>query len=147
MTATDQTIATCNALLTGEIDAVETYSQVIDKFDPEAADMALGLLRTDHQANVFELQKLITDGDAEPAVGSGTWSGFDQALQEAETLLGEAPVLKILQTGEELGISQYEIALANATVSAVAKAIIKRTLMPALSGHLIELQLRRDQRQ
>ena len=137
MTATDQTLETCNALLIREIAAVETYSQVIDKFDTEAADTALERIRADHQANVFELHKLIADGHAEPATGAGSWSGFGQALQEADVLTGESPVLKNLQAGEELGISQYENALANADVSEAAK--------PEHSGHLTDLQQRRDQ--
>ncbi|OYW77767.1 MAG: hypothetical protein B7Z37_02445 [Verrucomicrobia bacterium 12-59-8] len=144
MTATDQTLDTCNALLIREIAAVETYSRVIDKFDPAAADTALERIRADHQENVFELHKFISDGHAEPATDCGTWSGFEQALLEADTLHGESPVLKILQAGEELGISQYENALANADISAAAKATIKRTLLPILSAHLIDLQQRRD---
>ncbi len=147
MTALDQTIDTCSALLIGEIAAVESYSQLIDKFDAAAADTALERIRADHQENVFELHKIISEGGAEPATGSGTWAGFDSALQEADVLLGESPVLKNLQAGEELGISQYENALANANVSDAAKTIIKRALLPALSGHLIDLQQRRDQGQ
>jgi len=146
MTATDQTFDTCNALLIGEIAAVETYSQVIDKFDNATADIALERIRADHQQNVFELRKFIADSALEPASGSGTWTGIQEALQEAESLLGESPVLKTLQAGEELGISQYENALANADVSEAAKSIIKRTLLPILSDHLIELQQRRDPR-
>ena len=145
MTATDQTSETCNALLVREIAAVETYSQVIDKFDPDAVDTALERIRADHQENVFELHKLIADGHMVPATGYSTWTSFEQALQDADTLIGDSPVLINLQAGEELGISQYENALANADVSEVAKAIIKRSLLPALSGHLIDLQQRRDQ--
>jgi hypothetical protein len=147
MSAIDQTLETCSTLLTGEIAAVETYSQVIDKYDAAAADTALERIRSDHRENVFELQKIIADGGAEPVTGSGTWAGFDEALPQTDALLGESPVLKCLQAGEELGISQYENALANANVSEAAKTIIKRTLLPALSGHLIDLQQRRDQGQ
>ncbi len=144
MTATDQTFDTFNALLIGEIAAVETYSQVIDKFDAAAIDTALDRIRADHQENVLELRKFISNSALEPASGSGTWSGIQETLQIADALLGESPVLKNLQAGEELGISQYENALANADVSEAAKAIIKCTLLPALSGHLIDLQQRRD---
>jgi hypothetical protein len=144
MNATDQTLDTCNALLIREIAAVETYSQVIDKFDVEAADTALERLRADHQANVFELHQFMDDGALKPASNCETWTGFEAALNEADTLIGESPVLKVLQAGEEMGISQYENALANADVSEAAKAMIKRTLLPALSGHLIDLQQRRD---
>ncbi|MHB1081287.1 MAG: ferritin family protein [Prosthecobacter sp.] len=147
MSATDPTFDMCNALLTLENAAVETYSQVIDKYDPEAADTALERIRTDHQANVFELNRFLSDLEREPSPAGGTWAGIEEALKEPDALLGESPLLKCLQAGEELGISQYENALANEDVSVAAKALIKRTLLPILSDHLIELQQRRDQGQ
>ncbi len=144
MTATDQTIDTCNALLRDEITAVETYTQAIEKFHSAATDAVLESIRTDHQVNAFELHKLVSDSGAEPSGSSGAWRGFVQALENTASLFGESPALKILQAGEDNGISQYENALANADVSEAAKTLIKRTLLPPLSGHLIELQQRRD---
>ena len=144
MTITDQTIDTCNALLRGEISAVETYTQAIETFDKTSTDVVLERIRADHQQNVFELKKLVTEGGAEPSTGSGVWGGFVQTLEGAATLFGESPALKILQTGESHGISQYENALANADVSAAAKATIRKVLLPPLHVHLVELQQRRD---
>lgn len=147
MTATDPTLDTCNTLLIGEMAAVETYSQLIDKFDAEGSDVALERIRSHHQENVFELQMLIADGHAEPAASLGTWPGFDEALQQSEVLVGESPVLKILQACEALVVSQYKNALASEEVSDAAKAVIKHRLLPVLAGHLIDLQQRRDQAQ
>ena len=144
MTITDQTIDIFNTLLRGEISAVETYTQAIETFDIDGTDTALQRIREDHQQNVFELNKFITEANAEPSNDSGTWGGFTQALEGVATLLGESPALKILQIGEEHGISQYESALANVDVSEAAKSLIKRTLLPPLSDHLIDLQQRRD---
>lgn len=144
MSATEPTYDMCNALLTLENAAVETYSQVIDKYDPEATDTVLERIRTDHQTNVFELNQFISYLAMEPSAAGGTWAGIEEALNESEVLLGEAPILKCLQAGEELVISQYENALANEDVSVAAKTLIKRTLLPALSAHLIDLQQRRD---
>lgn len=144
MTATDQTIDTCNALLHDEITAIETYTQAIEKFDSDATDAVLESIRTDHRVNAFELHKLVSDSGAEPSDSSGAWSGFAQALENADTLFGESPALKIMQSGEANSISQYENALASADVSEAAKMLIKRVLLPSLSGHLIELQQRRD---
>lgn len=144
MSTTEHTYDMCNALLTLENAAVESYSQVIDKYDPEATDRVLERIRADHQANVFELNQFIMDLAMEPSAAAGTWAGVDEALKEPDVLLGEAPVLKCLQAGEELGISQYENALASEDVSVAAKTLIKRRLLPALSGHLIDLQQMRD---
>lgn len=144
MTTTDQTLDTCNALLRGEISAVESYTQAIQTFDTHASDLELQRMRQNHLENVFELQKLVTQCGGEPVTGSGVWGGFAQALEGASTLFGESPALKVLQAGESHGISQYENALASDDVSAEAKTLIRKVLLPNLASHLIELQQRRD---
>ncbi|MES2596748.1 MAG: DUF2383 domain-containing protein [Verrucomicrobiota bacterium] len=144
MTATDPTIDICNELLRGEISAVETYTQAIETFDDNRVDLELERIRDNHQQNVYELQKLANEMGAEPSTSSGVWGGFVQALEGAATLFGESPALRILQAGESHGISQYENALANEDVSPEFKILIRKTLMPHLSTHLIELQQRRD---
>ncbi len=144
MTATDPTIDICNELLRGEISAVQTYTQAIEAFDDNRVDLELERIRDNHQQNVYELQKQAAEMGAEPSTGSGVWGGFVQALEGAATLFGESPALRILQVGESHGISQYENALANEDVSPEFKTLIRKTLLPHLSTHLIELQQRRD---
>jgi len=144
MTTTDPTIETCNALLRGEISAIETYTQAIEKFATTSTDTELERIRDDHQRNAFELRKFVTEIGGEPSTGSGAWGGFVQAIEGTATLLGESPALKILQTGECHGISQYENALADEDVSAAAKTLIRKILLPSLSSHLVVLQQRRD---
>lgn len=144
MMTTDRTIDTCNELLRSEIAAIETYTQAIDKFDSATPDDVLERIRGVHQENAFELNKLVIESGADPTVGSGTWGGFIQALEVSDKLIGQSPALKILQTGEANGISQYENALANEDVHDAAKTLIRRALMPSLSGHLVDLQQRCD---
>ncbi|GEP43692.1 DUF2383 domain-containing protein [Brevifollis gellanilyticus] len=144
MIATDPTIDICNELLRGEVSAVETYTQAIEAFDDNRVDLELERIRGNHQQNVYELQKLAAELGAEPSTGSGVWGGFVQALEGAATLFGESPALRILQAGESHGISQYENALANEDVTPEFKTLIRKTLLPHLSTHLIELQQRRD---
>jgi demethoxyubiquinone hydroxylase (CLK1/Coq7/Cat5 family) len=144
MTAPDQTTDICNTLLTGEISAVKTYTEAMDKCAGSSGDAVLERIRAVHQSNVAELRTLLAEHDAEPAEGTGLWGGFAQALEASDTLMGESPALKMLQAGEELGISQYENALANTDVADAAKELIRRVLLPPLSAHLIELQQRRD---
>ena len=81
----------------------------------------------------------------DPALG-GEWRhlSFAQALEGAATLFGESPALRVLQVGESHGISQYENALASEDVSAEAKVLIRKLLLPNLASHLTELQQRRD---
>jgi len=144
MTTQDQTVSICNELLRGEISAVESYTQAIKKFDTTNSDTALERILSDHQQNVIELQKLVVESGGDPVTTSGARGGFVQALEGTATLFGESPALKILQSGECHGISQYENALAHEEVSTAAKTVIRSVLLPPLSGHLVELQQRRD---
>lgn len=144
MTATDKTIETCNALLRGETSAVETYTQAIDKFAAATVDASLERIRADHSGNAGELRTFIIEAGGEPAIGSGLWGGFVQALEGAATLFGESPALRVLQQGEALGIAEYKQALEDPKVSEKAKDLIVRRLLPPLSDHLIDLQNRRE---
>ena len=54
MSATETTYDMCNALLTLENAAVETYSQVIDKYDPEATGKVLERIRKLAQKGVIQ---------------------------------------------------------------------------------------------
>lgn len=144
MTTTAPFIDTCSELLRCEIAAIETYSLAIDRFDSDGSDEVLERILLDHQVNVFELHRLISDSGAEPSISTSAWDGFIEALEDTDVLLGECSALKILQTGEANGISHYHTALANADVHEVAKRLIRRTLLPPLSGHLVELQQRWD---
>lgn len=144
MTATDSTINACNALLRGEISAIETYTQAIAKYDTASSDTALERIRADHAESAAELRKLISEGGGEPSTDSGMWGGFATAIEGAATLMGESPALSILQTGEKHGITEYENALEDADVSTTAKQLIRAKLLPVLSDHLLELQRRKD---
>jgi len=144
MTATDSTIDTCNALLRGEISAVETYTQAIQKFDATSTDMALERIRADHDDSAAELSKFVSACGCESSTGSGVWGGFVAAIEGAATLIGESPALSILQTGEKHGITEYENALDNPDVSSEAKQLIRAKLLPVLSNHLLELQQRKQ---
>ena len=144
MTATDKTIDICNALLRGEISAIETYGQAINKFASRVPDSALQRIRSDHAKNAAALRMLVTDEGGEPSAASGLWGDFVQAIEGVATLVGESPALRILQQGEALGITEYKEALDNPGLSERARELIRRELLPPLSDHLIDLQNRRD---
>ncbi len=144
MTTHSPLIDTCGRLLHCEIAAVETYTLAIDRFGSGSNDEVLERILFDHQVNVFELHRLISDSGAEPFIITSTWDGFIQALEDTDVLRGECSARMILQTGEANGISHYQMTLANAEVHEEAKRLIRRTLLPPLSGHLVELQQRWD---
>jgi uncharacterized protein (TIGR02284 family) len=144
MNHSDDTIDTCNELLRGEISAVETYTQAIEKFGPAVQDDVLQRIRDDHEESVTELRRLVMEEGGEPSPGSGVWGGFTRALEGTAKMLGESPALKVLQEGEEHGLKLYRSALENPNVSSRLKDIIRDELMPQLNDHIIELERRLD---
>ena len=140
----DSTIDTCNELLRGEISAVETYTQAIEKFGSYVQDDVLQRIRDDHEESALELRRLVMEEGGEPSGGSGVWGGFARAVEGTAKVLGESPALKVLQEGEEHGLKLYRNALENPEVSSKLKDLIRDELMPQLNDHVMELQRRRD---
>ena len=144
MTVADQTIDTCSELLRGELAAVETYTQAIEKFGTTAPDDLLQRIRSDHEESVAQLRRLVAEGGVEPPRGSGLWGGFAKAVEATAKLIGKSPALKVLQEGEEYGIAEYRNALEDRGISEDAKEVIRHDLLPRLTDHLVELQRLRD---
>jgi len=131
---------TCNALLRGELSAIETYTQAIEKFAQDAGGSPLESIRADHQKNADSLRKLVGECGEEPATSSGAWGSFATTVEGVATLLGESPALTILQQGEQHGINEYEEALDDDDLSESVKDLIRDTLLPAQREHLVVLE-------
>lgn len=134
------TSETCNALLRGELSAIETYTQAIEKFTDSNGDFPLERIRADHEASAVSLREIIGDCGDEPATSSGPWGTFATAAEGVAKLFGESPALMMLQHGEIHGISEYEEALEDDELDESVKDLIRRELLPALRDHLVELE-------
>ena len=138
------TIEACQAMLRGEISAVETYTQASKKFADSTDDDALGSICGDHQQSVDLLHELILNSGETPYITSGVWGNFAQAMEGTAKLFGESPALLILEQGEKHGIKEYEAALVDPTMSLPIKELIEQDLLPPLYDHLVELKSRRE---
>lgn len=132
---------TYNALLRGELSAIETYTQAIEKFGTSEGQGPLESIRANHVANTESLRKLVGESGEEPATSSGAWGTFATSVEGVATLLGKSPALLVLQQGEEHGIRQYEEALKDEDLSEAVKNLIRDTLLPAQREHLATLEL------
>jgi rubrerythrin len=139
MNATDECIDVCNSLLRGELSAIETYNQALEKFDTEVERSSLQAIRRDHEASAASLREHIRDMGATPSTESGAWGTFAQAVEGTAKMLGESPALAALQQGEEHGIDEYEEALRNPDVMEEIKGVIRQQLLPRLSEHVAAL--------
>ncbi|MEO5716515.1 MAG: DUF2383 domain-containing protein [Luteolibacter sp.] len=140
MNITNPCIETCNKLLRGEISAIETYGQAIEKFDAHPAADQLREIRSGHveSANVLRdhLEKMggVPDGD------SGVWGSFAKLVEGSATILGESAAVSALIEGEEHGISEYMEALRHTGVMAEIKETITGELLPRLEEHVVILE-------
>ncbi len=137
---TQSCIDSCNKLLRGELSAVETYNQAIEKFSGSSEREILADLRSEHQRSVQELSEHVSAMGGIPDSDSGPWGTFAVAVEGTAKLLGESAALTALIEGEKHGIDEYNEALANPVVMQVAKDSIRDSLLPRLFDHVVVLE-------
>jgi uncharacterized protein (TIGR02284 family) len=122
---------TLNSLLRGEMSAIETYRQAIDKLGQEPHDPWIEELRAiqrDHRDAADALWHHVEQHGGKPSEGSGPWGAFAKAIEGTAQLLGNAVALKALKEGEEHGLKDYEETLQDETLPADCQALIRGLL-------------------
>lgn len=100
-----------NSCLRGELAAIETYEQALEKsrseygHDPKFQQLEK-MLRNHEQAATL-LQSLVRQAGGEPDTDSGAWGTWANTVMGASRLFGDKAALKALKEGEESGIKQY----------------------------------------
>jgi uncharacterized protein (TIGR02284 family) len=135
----DEAVRQLNSLLRGEISAVETYRQAIDKVadSDRAAANGVGLLReieSEHTRAAAALRDRIEQLGGEPSETSGAWGAWAQVVQGTANLFGDTSALKTLKEGEEHGLKDYEEAVDD--VDAASRALITGELIPRQQRHV-----------
>lgn len=143
MNDTDSCIKACNKLLRGELSAIETYSQAMEKFASDPENAMLEQIRLEHGENAEVLREHLSEMGAVPDADSGAWGSFAKAIEGTAKLLGESAALTALIEGEQHGIREYEEALDNPGVMEEAKTIIRGVLLPCQFDHVATLELLR----
>ena len=128
-----------NALLRGEMSAVETYTQALGKFDDSAVIADLQKIRDEHSRAVRELRDSVVRFGGRPAESAGPWGAFTNAVTATAKSVGPATVLAALRQGEEYGISEYESALENEHIHPDCQRMIRTDLLAAGRKHVEEL--------
>jgi hypothetical protein len=129
-----------NALLRGEVAAVETYDQVIPKFDGQPQAAELQRIRSEHADAAEILRDRVRHFGGDPAETSGAWGKFTAAVTGTAKIFGAAAALGALKQGEDYGIGQYENALADPEIDTADKALIRDQLLPRCNRHVADLE-------
>jgi hypothetical protein len=95
-----------NALLRGEMSAIETYNQVLAHCGPEVPSELRSGLRS-HAERAGKLRNQITLLGGEPSTGSGVWGAFAKLVEGGAARLGQRSALRALAEGENHGQTLY----------------------------------------
>jgi bacterioferritin (cytochrome b1) len=134
--ATKDAIDSLNSLLRGELSAVETYRQAIDKLDGGLGTTELSRLNAEHLEAADILRDHVLEHGGTPDDSSGAWGTFAQTVEGAAKLLGNKAAIGALKRGEEAGINSYENALTDENLPTDCKMLIRDHLLPQTRQHL-----------
>ena len=120
-------IETLNALMRGELAAVDTYRHAIVRLGNEAPeDLAICLQSHDHRATRLAEHIVLVGGT--PVSGSGFWGAFARVVEGSAALIGPRVLFAALYEGEDQGLTDYRAALGR--VDAPALALLRTNLLP-----------------
>ena len=120
-----------NALLRGELAAVNAYQSALRSAEGRAAVDAAEIFRfaAEHQRTVAALQCAVREMGGVPASEAGAWGAF--------ALLRETASVRELLGGEEAGLKMYEVA--NGNLAGDAHDLVTLELIPRQRKHVAEL--------
>jgi demethoxyubiquinone hydroxylase (CLK1/Coq7/Cat5 family) len=124
-----QPVDQLNSFLRGEISAVETYRQALDKVKDTQARMQLEQCHVSHQHRVDLLRTRIVELGGSPSEGSGAWGAFAKAAEGSAAALGEKAAIDVLEEGEDHGLKDYQKHLQD--LDAMSRSFVEKELLPA----------------
>jgi len=136
MVSVEERTTGLNRLIRGELSAVETYRQALDKMKDSPEAIELHALMVEHRSAVQRLREQVEHHGGNPANTSGTWGTWAKFIEGAAQLFGNAAALKALKEGEEHGIEEYEKFLADENVDQDCKNLVRTELLPQSHSHI-----------
>ncbi len=127
-----------NALLRGEMSAIETYRQALEKAGTEPGAQDLHRFAKDHRDAADQLWRHVEQHGGKPSEGSGAWGSWAKTVEGTAKLFGNAAALKALKEGEEHGLKDYQSALDNKDMAPECLTLI-RGLIAKQSEHIAGL--------
>lgn len=124
----ESTIDHLNSFLRGEISAVETYRQAMDKVNDPRAISTLQECQSSHARRVALLRDYITRLGGSPSSDSGAWGGFAKAVQGGAAVFGEDAAIAVLEQGEDHGLADYRRDMDD--LDAEARRFVEADLLP-----------------
>jgi demethoxyubiquinone hydroxylase (CLK1/Coq7/Cat5 family) len=129
MTEVQASIDKLNEFLRGEIAAVETYDQALNRMHESDHRGQLERCKRSHQMRVHAIRQRITEAGGRPVQSAGVWGAFSRLLEAGASTLGEKAAIAALEEGEDHGLKIYRDDMAQ--LGASARRFVETELLPA----------------
>jgi uncharacterized protein (TIGR02284 family) len=136
MISTEECTTGLNRLIRGELSAVETYRQALDKMKDAPEAVELHALLVEHRAAVQMLREHVQQRGGTPSTSSGAWGTWAKLVEGTAQLFGNAAGLKALKEGEEHGTREYESFLTDENADHECKRLVSTQLLPQARSHI-----------
>jgi demethoxyubiquinone hydroxylase (CLK1/Coq7/Cat5 family) len=120
-----------NSFLRGEISAVETYRQALEKVTTISARVQLEQCSQSHQRRIDLLRSRITELGGKPVEGSGPWGALAKLAEGGAGMFGEKAAIDVLEEGEDHGLKDYQSHLSD--LDADSRYFVEQEILPAQS--------------
>jgi uncharacterized protein (TIGR02284 family) len=125
----DKVCDTLNSFLRGELSAVETYRQAMEKVTDMSLRPRLDDNSRSHQERAAKLRNRIAQLGGKPSEGSGPWGGFAKLIEGGAKAFGVKAALAALEEGEDHGLRMYKDDLDKLDTS--TRSFVEGELLPA----------------
>jgi uncharacterized protein (TIGR02284 family) len=142
--AQEKTIDVLCTLLRGELSAVETYRQAIEKLDDSPYRQDLEECLRSHQRRVTEVRTEILSLGGKPPDSSGAWGAFVKLLEGGAKLFGVKAAIAVLEEGEDHGIKEYQEALRH--LDPAVRSVLERLYAEHQQTHAVMSRLKHSLR-
>src|SRR5262249_16928851 len=105
------TLDTLNELARGELSAVETYRQALEKVKDATLRATLQENWRLHQQRAQLLRSKVIELGGKPVEGSGAWGAFAKLVEGGARMFGEKSAISALEEGEDRGLKMYRDAV------------------------------------
>jgi uncharacterized protein (TIGR02284 family) len=125
---TDESVNTLNSFLRGEMSAVETYRQALEKVDEQPVRATLQECLESHQRRVSLIASRIQNLGGKPSTESGVWGFFAKAVEGGAKILGTKPAVAALEQGEDHGRDDYKRDIEQ--LDATSRQLVESQILP-----------------
>jgi len=125
----EKSIDQLNSFLRGELSAVETYRQALEKVKDAYIVTVLRECQESHAERVRALTEQVATFGGKPANESGAWGTFAKLVEGAATAFGDKAAVSALEEGEDHGLKDYRGDLEGLDPN--ARQLVHQRMLPA----------------